>query len=112
MLKSHVQIILGAVAVTTLLLSPAGQAHKTEAAALSLEQGWSAAKLTQELASEYSRISAGANSGNARAQYQLATWYEEGKHGLPADIAMAMSWYEESARNGYPKARKKLRRLK
>lgn len=51
-----------------------------------------------------------ANQGAAQAQFNLAQIYEEGR-GTKSDMAYALSWYEEAARNGYKVASEKLRTL-
>lgn len=57
------------------------------------------------------RIRAEAFRGNAQAQFDLAVLYEEGRGGIKRDLAYALSWYEEAARNGLRLAREKLARL-
>lgn len=52
-----------------------------------------------------------AQAGNAHAQYALALAYEEGRGGIKKDIAAALSWYEEAARNGLKIAIEKLRAI-
>lgn len=51
-----------------------------------------------------------ANRGSALAQFRLALRYEQGQ-GVAKDFATAMSWYEESARNGNKLAKKRLKAL-
>jgi len=52
-----------------------------------------------------------AEAGSARAQFKLAEMYEHGDGGLAQSEAYALSWYEESARNGNTSARERLRVL-
>lgn len=52
-----------------------------------------------------------AQAGNAHAQYALAMIYEEGRGGIKQDLATALSWYEEAARNGLKIAVEKLRAI-
>jgi TPR repeat protein len=52
-----------------------------------------------------------AYAGNAKAQYALAKMYEEGTEGLPKNFAIALSWYEEAARNGMKLAAARLQHL-
>lgn len=51
---------------------------------------------------------AAANQGDARAQFQLGLILEEGRPNVKANLANAISWYEESARNGYKSAKQRL----
>lgn len=52
-----------------------------------------------------------AHAGNAHAQYALALAYEEGRGGIKKDVATALSWYEEAARNGLKIAIERLHSL-
>lgn len=52
-----------------------------------------------------------AHAGNPHAQYALAVIYEEGRDGIKKDLAYAVSWYEEAARNGLKLATDKLHSL-
>lgn len=54
---------------------------------------------------------AAANQGLARAQFHLALIFEEGRPEVKRDVAYALSWYEEAARNGFKSAVERLRRL-
>ncbi len=51
---------------------------------------------------------AAALQGDARAQFALAMILEKGKGNVKADLAYAISWYEESARNGFKGAKQRL----
>lgn len=46
------------------------------------------------------RLNALAQAGDARAQLQLANFYEAGERGLPQDLAAARRWTLRAARNG------------
>lgn len=50
-------------------------------------------------AESVSSVEAKALSGDAKAQFELAKMYEEGR-GVQQDFSYALSWYEEAARNG------------
>lgn len=52
-----------------------------------------------------------AERGSAKAQFALGQAYENGSQGVRRDVATAMSWYEESARNGNKNAAKRMRTL-
>ncbi|MDQ5770299.1 tetratricopeptide repeat protein [Thiothrix subterranea] len=45
-----------------------------------------------------------AESGDKQAQLMLGTLYEDGLGGLPADLREAAYWYEQAAKQHYPKA--------
>jgi hypothetical protein len=45
-----------------------------------------------------------ADSGDKQAQLMLGTMYEDGLAGLPSDLREAAYWYEQAARQDYPKA--------
>lgn len=52
-----------------------------------------------------------ANQGSAPAQFQLGRIFEEGRGSIKKDLAYALSWYEEAARNGFKSAARKLRTM-
>lgn len=60
---------------------------------------------------EFKRLVRDAHAGNPQAQYALAIIYEEGRVGIQKDIAYAMSWYEEAARNGLKRANDRLHKM-
>lgn len=60
---------------------------------------------------EFKKLVRDAHAGNAQAQYALALIYEEGRGGIQQDLAYAMSWYEEAARNGLKRANDRLHKL-
>ncbi len=45
-----------------------------------------------------------AEAGDKQAQLMLGTLYEDGLGGLPADLREAAYWYEQAAKQHYPKA--------
>lgn len=45
-----------------------------------------------------------AEAGDKQAQLMLGTMYEDGVAGLPSDLREAAYWYEQAARQDYPKA--------
>ncbi|MEB4592883.1 hypothetical protein VSS37_18030 [Candidatus Thiothrix sp. Deng01] len=45
-----------------------------------------------------------AEAGDKQAQLMLGTMYEDGVNGLPSDLREAAYWYEQAARQDYPKA--------
>lgn len=45
-----------------------------------------------------------AEAGDKQAQLMLGTMYEDGVGGLPSDLREAAYWYEQAARQDYPKA--------
>lgn len=51
-------------------------------------------------ADSFQNLEAKALSGDAKAQFELAKLYEEGRFGLEKNFSYALSWYEEAARNG------------
>lgn len=52
-----------------------------------------------------------AQDGDAEAQYDMASFYYGGHHGVRKDYKKARYWYREAARNGYDHARDTLREL-
>lgn len=42
-----------------------------------------------------------ASQGLASAQYTLASWYEDGEHGLPCNLMLAYRWYQRAAEQGH-----------
>ena len=56
-------------------------------------------------------LEAKALSGDAKAQFELAKMYEDGRANGKADIAYALSWYEEAARNGLKVASYRIKML-
>lgn len=54
---------------------------------------------------------AAANQGFARAQFSLGVIFEEGRPEVKRDVAYALSWYEEAARNGLTLAVERLHRM-
>jgi TPR repeat protein len=57
-------------------------------------------KVSQKTSEIYNK----ALAGDPRAQFTPATLYEKGQGGFKKDIAYALSWYEEAARNGFKMA--------
>ena len=56
-------------------------------------------------------IEAKALAGDAKAQFELAKMYEHGRAGGKPDLASALSWYEEAARNGLKVASYRIKML-
>ena len=56
-------------------------------------------------------VEAKALAGDAKAQFELAKMYELGKAGGKPDLASALSWYEEAARNGLKVASYRIKML-
>lgn len=56
-------------------------------------------------------VEAKALAGDAKAQFELAKMYEHGKAGGKPDLASALSWYEEAARNGLKVASYRIKML-
>ncbi len=54
---------------------------------------------------------AAAHQGLARAQFSLGLIFEEGRPEVKRDVAYALSWYEEAARNGLTAALEHIRRM-
>lgn len=53
---------------------------------------------------EPSAVRQSAESGDKQAQLMLGTMYEDGLGGLPSDLREAAFWYEQAAKQDYPKA--------
>jgi TPR repeat protein len=49
--------------------------------------------------------------GDPLAQFELASFYEKGQEGLAKNVSYAVSWYEESAHNGFQQALLRLKTL-
>ncbi len=56
-------------------------------------------------------VEAKALAGDAKAQFELAKIYELGTAGVKPDLASALSWYEEAARNGLKVASYRIKML-
>lgn len=56
-------------------------------------------------------VEAKALAGDAKAQFELGKMYELGKGGSKPDLASALSWYEEAARNGLKVASYRIKML-
>jgi len=98
--KAHLAIL----AAATFLLVPNGRAQK-------IEEKAAGTRKTQSERIDLDGLTAKAYAGNANAQYSLAVIYEEGHGGIKKDLAYALSWYEEAARNGFKAASRKIREL-
>lgn len=97
------KIILAAATALTFCLSPNVRAEN-------LDEIFAAEKV-KPLSREVQALTKKAVSGNAKAQFALAQVYEKGGKTVRRDVATAMSWYEEAARNGNKAALKRMRTL-
>jgi TPR repeat protein len=98
------KISLATIAALTLLLSPSGHAERVEEKTeIGTKIGVAHINVRE--------ITARANAGNAQAQFSLGLIYEEGRDGNKRDLAYALSWYEEAARNGFKRAAEKIRQI-
>lgn len=59
-----------------------------------------AATASTAKAESFKKVEQKALAGDAKAQFELAKMYELGRAGVKPDLASALSWYEEAARNG------------
>lgn len=55
-------------------------------------------------AATFEQTFADASAGNAQSQLELGDMYYDGTHGMNADFALALSWYEKSATQGNSEA--------
>jgi TPR repeat protein len=97
------QIVLASVAALTLCFAPIVRAQNVDEIY--------ASQNIQPLTKELQALSNKAAAGNAKAQFALGQAYETGAAGVRKDVATAMSWYEEAARNGNRSAVLKMRSL-
>lgn len=103
-MTTRTQLTLAFIAALTFMLSPNGRAEKLEEKNASRQQS-----LSERI--DLRDVTARAYAGNAQAQFSLGLIYEEGRGGIKRDLAYALSWYEEAARNGLKVATDRIRNL-
>ena len=67
--------------------------------------------LKQDDAAAAGWLAKSASHGNSDAQYALGIAYAEGR-GVPQNNAHALAWFQEAEKNGHPKAREQLARMR
>jgi len=72
------------------------------------EQGWGTEQNECKAAELYTKAS---RSGHEGALYNLATFFEDGKGGLPEDKEAALELFQQSLKNGNPAAKEEICRL-
>ncbi|MCM2280384.1 MAG: sel1 repeat family protein [Bdellovibrionaceae bacterium] len=85
-----------------------GNAHAQYRLAKAYELGSGTRQSYREAVRWYT---AAALQGLARAQFNLGRIFEEGRPEVKRDVAYALSWYEEAARNGLKSATDRLHTL-
>lgn len=98
------RIVLAAATALTLSFAPIVRAQN-------VDEIYASQNITVHLSKEIVQLTKKAERGSARAQFALGQAYETGSKGVRKDLATAMSWYEESARNGNKQATKRMRIL-
>jgi TPR repeat protein len=82
-------------------LAEQGHAGAQQKVAVLYLGGGGVARDLKQVAKWYGKA---AEAGNLDAQFQLATAYREGLHGLPKDHALALKWFRAAADQGYAAA--------